>query len=147
MFRVLGKFLSTRILSTVMLLSFWTDRSGQTVQTQIRLLLEEQSDQGLHCLQFPLHLSDALLRKRHLVQLLGYYHKFSGVQNFRIFMVSSFQIISLPAESKLNCKCNANKSNQFDVWLSWAVMVTLCTYPCCQLYHIIISRGQCYIII
>ena len=25
---------------------------GQTVQTEIRLLLEEQSDQGLHCLQF-----------------------------------------------------------------------------------------------
>ena len=25
---------------------------GQTVQTQIRLLLEEQSDQRLHCLQF-----------------------------------------------------------------------------------------------
>ena len=24
-------------------------------------LLEEQSDQGLHCLQFPLHLLDALL--------------------------------------------------------------------------------------
>ena len=34
---------------TVMILSFWTDRSGQTVQTQIRLLLE-QSDLGLHCL-------------------------------------------------------------------------------------------------
>ena len=33
-----------------MILNFWTDRSGQTVQTQIRLLLEEQSDQGLHCL-------------------------------------------------------------------------------------------------
>ena len=45
----------------VMILSFRTDRSGQTVQTQIRLLLEEQSDQGLHCLQFPLHLLDALL--------------------------------------------------------------------------------------
>ena len=29
-----------------MILSFRTDRSGQTVQTQIRLLLEEQSDQG-----------------------------------------------------------------------------------------------------
>ena len=28
--------------------------SRQTVQTKIRLLLEEQSDQGLHCL--PLHL-------------------------------------------------------------------------------------------
>ena len=34
---------------TIMILSFRTDRSGQTVQTQIRLLLEEQSDQGLHC--------------------------------------------------------------------------------------------------
>ena len=34
----------------------FSDRSGQTVQTQIRLLLEEQSDQGLHCLLFHLHL-------------------------------------------------------------------------------------------
>ena len=42
-------------------LSFWTDRSWQTVQTQIRLLQEEQSDQGLLCLQFPLYLLDALL--------------------------------------------------------------------------------------
>ena len=40
---------------TFMTLSFQTDRSGQTVQTQIRLLLEEQSDQGLHCLLFYLH--------------------------------------------------------------------------------------------
>ena len=48
-------------LSTVMILSFRTDRFGQTVQTQIRLLLEEQSDQGLHCLQFRLHLLGALL--------------------------------------------------------------------------------------
>ena len=31
-----------------MILIFRTDRSGQTVQTQIRLLLEVQSDQGLH---------------------------------------------------------------------------------------------------
>ena len=38
----------------------FSDRAGQTVQTKIRLLLEEQSDQGLHCLQFPLHLLDAL---------------------------------------------------------------------------------------
>ena len=29
-----------------------TDKSGQTVQTKIRLLLMEQSDQGLHCLLF-----------------------------------------------------------------------------------------------
>ena len=41
---------------TVMSLSFWTDRSGKTLQTQIRRLLGEQSDQGLHCLQFHLQL-------------------------------------------------------------------------------------------
>ena len=42
-------------LLTHMILSFQTDRSGQTVQTQIRLLLEEQSDQGLHCMLFHWH--------------------------------------------------------------------------------------------
>ena len=36
--------------NTIMILRFRTDRPGQTVQTQIRLLLEEQSDLGLHCL-------------------------------------------------------------------------------------------------
>ena len=41
---------------TVMILSFRTDRFGQTVQTQIRLLLEGQSDQGRHCLLLHLHL-------------------------------------------------------------------------------------------
>ena len=39
----------------VMILNFRTDKSGQTVQTKIRLLLEEHSDQGLHCLLFHLH--------------------------------------------------------------------------------------------
>ena len=33
-----------------MVISFWSGESGQTVQTQIRLLLEEQSDLGLYCL-------------------------------------------------------------------------------------------------
>ena len=45
---------------TVMILSFRTDKSGQTVQTQIRLLLEEQSDQDPHCLLFHLHLFDEI---------------------------------------------------------------------------------------
>ena len=49
-----------RALTTVMILSFRTDRSGQTVQTQIRLLLEEQSDQGLHCLLFHLLLFEEI---------------------------------------------------------------------------------------
>ena len=39
-------------LDTVMTLTFRTDRSGQTVQTHIRLLPEEQSDQRLHCLLY-----------------------------------------------------------------------------------------------
>ena len=73
---------------TVMFLRFWMDRSGQIVQTQIRLLLEEQSDQGLHCLQFSLHLLGALLFG--IAILFNFkvdYIKFSSVQNFRIFTV------------------------------------------------------------
>ena len=45
---------------TVIILSFQIHTSEQTVQTQIRLLLKEQSDQGLHCLLFHLHLFDEL---------------------------------------------------------------------------------------
>ena len=48
------------ITATVMVISFQTDRSRQTVQTQIRLLLREQSEQGLQCLQFHLHLFDEI---------------------------------------------------------------------------------------
>ena len=40
------------------------DRPWQTVQTQIRLLLQEQSDQGLHCLLFHLHLLTNFSMKR-----------------------------------------------------------------------------------
>ena len=73
---------------TVMILSFRTDRPRQTVQTQIRLLLEEQSDQGLHCLQFRLHLLGALLfSKAILFKFWGDYSKFLGVRIFRIFTV------------------------------------------------------------
>ena len=49
---------------TLMILSFRTDMPGQTVQTQIRLLLEEQSDQDLHCLPFRLHSFDSFLYGR-----------------------------------------------------------------------------------
>ena len=37
---------------TMNVLKFWTPVSLQTVQTQIRLLLKKQSDQGLLCLLF-----------------------------------------------------------------------------------------------
>ena len=42
---------------TVKVLSIGTDNDEQTVQTQIRLLHQEQSDQGLHCLPFQLYVS------------------------------------------------------------------------------------------
>ena len=50
------------VKSTVQILCIGTDRSQQTVQTKIRLLLKKQSDQGLHCLPFHQHLLDALMQ-------------------------------------------------------------------------------------
>ena len=47
----------------IVFLSFQTDRSRQIVQTQIRLLLEELSDLGLHYLHFGLHHLSLFVRK------------------------------------------------------------------------------------
>ena len=44
-----------------LVLSFRKDRYRQTVKTLGRLLLKEQSDQGLHCLLFHVHLLHVLL--------------------------------------------------------------------------------------
>ena len=49
-------------INTVQILCIGTDRSQQTVQTKIRLLLKKQSDQGLRCLPFHQHLLDALMQ-------------------------------------------------------------------------------------
>ena len=58
------------ISHTVIILNIGTDRSEQTVQTLIRLLLKEQSDQGLLCLLFCLHLLNTILHcKIQLFQL------------------------------------------------------------------------------
>ena len=58
---------------------FWTDMPWQIVQTKIRLLLlQEQFDQGLHCLPFHMHLLDvkasllAHLSRRLLGELIVY---------------------------------------------------------------------------
>ena len=61
------------------------------MQTQIRLLLDEQSDQGLHCLRFPLHLLDTLLYGCSNFRMIT--ASFSGVRSFRISTV-----IELPHE-------------------------------------------------
>ena len=60
------------------------------MQTQIRLLLVEQSDQGLQCLPLYLHLSDAPLHcKSKLIQFRTITVSIIGVQTFRIFTVFS----------------------------------------------------------
>ena len=73
---------------TVQILCIGTDRSQQTVQTKIRLLLKKQSDQGLRCLPFHQHLLDALMQCyiklfffRTIMVIVW------GVPNFRIFTV------------------------------------------------------------
>ena len=71
-----------------MILSFRTDMPGQTVQTKIWLLIEEQSDQGLHCLQLHLHLLEALqYGKACGSNFRVITANFSDVQTFRIFTI------------------------------------------------------------
>ena len=75
------------IMYTIKILNGMTDRSEQTVQTQIRLLLKEQSDQGLHCLPFHLHLLDVLLHcKTKLFHFGTIMVTMLGVYYFRISM-------------------------------------------------------------
>ena len=59
---IIEQYIKTEAVSIVMILNVRTERSVQTVHTQIRLLLEEQSDQGLHCLLFDLHVFDKYLQ-------------------------------------------------------------------------------------
>ena len=83
-----------------MILSFRTDLSGQIVQTQIRVHLEEQSDQGLHYLQYCLHLLDALLdEKNSFSSFRMITTKFPSVPKFRNFTVGL--ISSLFSRSKI----------------------------------------------
>ena len=86
-----------------MILSFRINWSGQVVQTQIRLLLEEQSDQGLHYLQYCLHLSDTLLFFFSSFMLIT--AKFSGIRKFRNFKVLS----DIETRGIDNCRGRENK--------------------------------------
>ena len=78
-----GRVASSESLPTVIILNIGTDRSEQTVQTQIRLLLMEQSDQGLLCLLFCLHLLNTILHcKIQLFQLWDNYGNYFRCPNF-----------------------------------------------------------------
>ena len=94
---------------TVMVPSFLTNRFGQTV-------LKEQSDQDRHCLQFHLHLLDALLYgKATLFKCYGDYRKFLGVQIFRIFVIlferNSINDICIHEMVKERVLCQLNHVN------------------------------------
>ena len=76
-------YTKTGSVTTVMILNIGTDRSEQTVQTQIRLLLMEQSDQGLLCLLFCLHFLNTILHcKIQLFQLYDNYGNYFRCPNF-----------------------------------------------------------------
>ena len=82
-----AKDLDIRLGNTVIILNIGTDRSEQTVQTQIRLLLMEQSDQGLLCLLFCLHLLNTILHcKIRLFQLWDNYGNYFRCPNFFNFL-------------------------------------------------------------
>ena len=71
-------------ISVALILSFRTDMSWQTMQPQ----LEEQSDQGLHCLQFQLHvLTHYPLVKRNCSSFM--------IITTAIFCVSEFLVVLL----------------------------------------------------
>ena len=76
-------------MKTVKIPNIGTDRSEQTVQTQIRLLPKEQSDQDLHCLPFYVHLVDILLPPQtNLLHFHDYKDNYFRFPNFRIFQGS-----------------------------------------------------------
>ena len=81
-------------LHTVKILSTRTDRSEQTVQTQIRLLQKEQSDQGLHCLPFHLHLCGNFCIVNQNCSIVGQLMVFIfGIQFFRTLTVLTRAVV------------------------------------------------------
>ena len=73
-------------------LSIRTDRTDKTMKTLIRLLLEEQSDQGLHCLPFYLvHLHITPQRKPKLFNFNRIFSiLISGISILRGFQLKMF---------------------------------------------------------
>ena len=96
--------------------------SGQTVQTQIRLLLEEQSDQGLHCLLYHLHILETFLCcKANWLEFYGDYSNIFGVRKFRTFtvcrMISTFVVSSVDSIiTKVSTSINEPRCEKTSLW-------------------------------
>ena len=69
--------------TTIIYLSFRADKSEQTVKTEIRLVLEEQSKQELHCLHFCVHLLVAFLCDRTFLSFRVIATNFEDIQKLR----------------------------------------------------------------
>ena len=75
-----------KVFCTVKNLSIRTDRTDKTAKNLIRLLLEEQSDRGLHCLSFCLlNLYTILQRNLKLTNFRTFSILISAVPNLRGF--------------------------------------------------------------
>ena len=97
------------MLSTVKI-SIRRNRSDKTVEMQIRLLLEEQSDQDLHCSSFYLLLSNIILQRK------------SKLFNFMFFkyLFQVFQFLQVSNGKK--CLLIASKCSKR---LFWAVIIRI----------------------
>ena len=83
------------MLSTVKNVSIRTVSTDKTVKTQIRLLLEEQSDKDLHCLPFYLLVLHIILQlKSKLYNLLIFSLPFLGVPILRGFLQKKCSLIA-----------------------------------------------------
>ena len=81
------------------ILSLRTDKLGQTVQVLIRVPLEEQSDQGLHCFLFCRHLFEALLNMVEFLCLHFRVTTANGPKNLESYYISS----SYQEKSRTSC--------------------------------------------
>ena len=94
--------------STVQILCIGTDRSQQTVQTKIRLLLKKQSDQGLLCLPFHQHLLDALM---HCYIKLFFFRTIMAIQILEFLRYLSLGLASVLPKRIATVHCKINTCN------------------------------------
>ena len=109
------------------ILSTETNTSEQTVQFLIRLLLKVQSDQGLHCLSFLLHLLHAYEPGREKTCLMSYAnnkgadqpaHPHSLISAFVVRCLDS--VMSPVSVTKISSPMLASVAEQANLSLAWS---------------------------
>ena len=117
-----------------MILSFPTDRSGQTVQNQISLLLDESKIRAYTgCNSVCIIWMHYFMKKPPCLNFRVFTASFSGVQIFRIFTAIQFWTPVLSAEP-LQCKCLESEDyhcqrNITIMILNFRTPKNCCNYP------------------